>query len=97
MNSVGSILNLNVTVTGLNGQAFESIADVATETSENFDKYIAGKQQVNTYQLLTYLKPMLTSYSNLSIELFYSFKTFHDIPVPLRDMSKMYKILLRVW
>ena len=43
MNSVGSILNLNVTATGLNGHAFKSIADVATETSENFDKYIAGK------------------------------------------------------
>lgn len=43
MNSVASMLNLDVTATGINGQAFKSGADIATETSEKFDKYMAGK------------------------------------------------------
>lgn len=43
MNSVASMLNLDVTATGINGKAFESVADIATETSEKFDKYMAGK------------------------------------------------------
>ena len=40
MNSVGLILNVDVTVTGLDGQAIKSVADVLLETSDNFGVYM---------------------------------------------------------